>query len=202
MSTMQTETHLCRSFNITVHEKALDGVGLGHNRFLRILLGVWLFSTRSSCKHFTKRYLSDKPFDIKRFSWWFQTLTMQQDRCALTVYLSCLLQRHRSNRHRRFLSRPPHILFHLGERIKSDHFTTPAWSWRRCWSGDSPSSTIQSSSCLSCTIFEYCCSSTSSYTLVTSFTWKTWALVNLSHRHQYCWISYQIGHWKTAAGEP
>lgn len=31
MSMMQTETHLCRSFNITVHEKALDGVGLVHN---------------------------------------------------------------------------------------------------------------------------------------------------------------------------
>ncbi len=38
---------------------------------------------------------------------------------------------------------------------------------------DSPSSMIQSSSCLSRTIFEYCCSSTSSYTLVNSSTWKT-----------------------------
>lgn len=66
MSMMQTETHLCRSFDITVHEKALNGVGLGHNRFLRILLGVWTFSTSSSWFH--KRYLSDKPFDIKRFS--------------------------------------------------------------------------------------------------------------------------------------
>lgn len=186
---MQTETHLCRSFNITVHEKALDGVGLGHNWFLHILLGVWPFSTHSSCKYFTKWYLSDKPFDIKRFSWLFKiTETMQQDRCAPTAYLSYLLQCHRPNRHRRFLSRPPHIPFHLRKRIKSDHFTTPTWSWRGCWSGDSPSSTIQSSSCLSCTIFEYCCSSTSSYTLVTSFTWKTWALVSLSHRHQCWWI--------------
>lgn len=67
MSMMQTETHLCRSFDITVHEKALNSVGLGHNWFLHILLGVWPFSTRSSCKHFTKSYLSDKPFDIKGF---------------------------------------------------------------------------------------------------------------------------------------
>lgn len=73
MSVMQTETHLCRSFNITVHEKALDGVGLGHNWFLHILLGLWPFSTRSFCKHFTKRHLSDKPFDVKRFPWLFKT---------------------------------------------------------------------------------------------------------------------------------
>lgn len=41
---MSAETHLSGSFDITVHEEALNGVGLGYSRFLHIFLGVRSFS--------------------------------------------------------------------------------------------------------------------------------------------------------------
>lgn len=170
---MQTETHLCRPFDVTVHEKALDGVGLGHDRLLHVLLGIWAFST-FPCKHFMKNIslLKRKVHPKKR-----KKEKNGQNRRAmffgLTAYPCCSLQRRRPDRHRRFLSRPRHIPFRLrdGNRIRplchSDTVVTMS-----PWAGDSPSSMIQSSSCLSCTIFEYCCSSTSSYTLATFSTWK------------------------------
>lgn len=43
------ETCLSRSFDITVHEEALNGVGLGYSRFLHILLDR-SFRTSFSCK--------------------------------------------------------------------------------------------------------------------------------------------------------
>ena len=43
------ETCLSRSFDITVHEETLDGVGLGYIRFLYVLLGC-SFRTGFSCK--------------------------------------------------------------------------------------------------------------------------------------------------------
>ncbi len=35
---MPAETNLSRPLDITVHEEALNGVGLGYDRFLHILL--------------------------------------------------------------------------------------------------------------------------------------------------------------------
>lgn len=46
---MPAETNLSWSLDITVHEEALNGVGLGHNRFLHILLGICSFCTCFSC---------------------------------------------------------------------------------------------------------------------------------------------------------
>lgn len=53
LSITHRETHLCRSFDITVHEKALDGVWFCHNRLFHVLLGIWTFNT-FSCKHIMK----------------------------------------------------------------------------------------------------------------------------------------------------
>lgn len=63
------------------------------------------------------------------------------------------------------------IAYSIWKRRKTSHTYTHTCSCVTDW--DSPSSTIQSSSCLSRTSFEYCSSSTSSYTLVNSSTWET-----------------------------
>lgn len=47
---MSAQAYLGRSFDITVHEEALNGVGLGYNRFLHVFLGVCSFGTRLTCK--------------------------------------------------------------------------------------------------------------------------------------------------------
>lgn len=104
LSITHRETHLCRSFDITVHEKALDGVWFCHNRLFHVLLGIWTFNT-FSCKHIMK-YNS------------LLKLRMHQKKktkakIAVTAYLCCSLQRRHLNHHQRFLFHPQHILFHL-----------------------------------------------------------------------------------------
>lgn len=106
----QNETHLCRSFDVTVHEKALDGVGLGHHRFLHVLLGIWAFRT-FSCKHFMQ--------DISLLK--LNVHKMKRQHCrttsfSATTYLCCSQQHRPLNRHQRFLSRPRRIPFHLGDK--------------------------------------------------------------------------------------
>lgn len=56
-------TYLSRSFHIAVHEEALNGVGLGHSRFLHVFLCFRSFSTSSPCEWntlFTSRCIKQR----------------------------------------------------------------------------------------------------------------------------------------------
>lgn len=154
-----TNTHLSRFLDVAVHEEVFDAVGFGHRCLLNVILRVCSLSP-----HFTYKQT------IIRLETHTQACFHTDTHGSYLWRLS--LTHHPPNPHQRFLSHPPHTLCHLWERERELAIT---WDRSRkvlkAFQTNSPSSMIQSSSCLSLTIREYCSSSTSSYTLVKSSTY-------------------------------